>query len=86
VTGRDEELAAVELGAAQSNGLGRARTFPSSWGFPQGEKYSEERAAWVRSHVKREVHTQHFRHLADVNGRLLIVARSAYLDSIRHSS
>jgi hypothetical protein len=84
MTGREDQYGTPDLDAEHSGGppsLGR--TFPSSWGYPEGDWMSEERAAWVRSHVEREVHTQHFRHLADVNGRLLAIARGAYLDSIR---
>jgi hypothetical protein len=29
-------------------------TFPRSWGAPPGSPMSEERAAWVRSHVRSD--------------------------------
>lgn len=37
----------------------------------------------MRTQVQRELHTQRFRHLAAVNGRLLVIARRAHLDSIQ---
>jgi hypothetical protein len=44
MTGRIEQ-------AAGSRGDG---TFPAEWGIPRGTPYSEERAAWVRRHVRVE--------------------------------
>lgn len=29
--------------------------FPAEWGIPPGTKYSEERAAWVRVHVREHM-------------------------------
>jgi hypothetical protein len=84
VTGREAQFGTAELDAEHSGGppsLGR--TFPASWGCPEGERTSAARAAWVRSHVEREVHNQHFQHLADANLRLLWIARSAFLDSVK---
>ncbi len=31
----------------------RSRTFPQEWGMPPGERFSEERARWVRDRVAR---------------------------------
>jgi len=33
----------------------RSTDFPPEWGMPPGRPYSEERAAWVLTHVRRHV-------------------------------
>lgn len=32
---------------------GRSRTYPDEWGVPPGDRYSEERARWVREQCAR---------------------------------
>jgi hypothetical protein len=58
----------------------RVSTFPESWGPPPGRQYSEERASWVKNHVREHMITAPFRRLAEVNGRLLAILRAAELD------
>lgn len=78
MTGR-EDHGTPELAAG---GSGKGRTFPDSWGMPEGAPLSEERELWVRSHVQRASITQRFTALEQAQGRLLAIARNAYLDSI----
>jgi hypothetical protein len=40
----------------------------------------EERAYWIRKHVKDRIVTQRYRRLAAANGRLLAILRSSELD------
>jgi hypothetical protein len=43
----------------------------------------EERAYWIRKHVKDRIVTQRYRRLAAANGRLLAILRSSELDGRR---
>ena len=59
------------------------KCFPEDWGSPPGRPYSEERADWIREHVKDHMVAQRYRRLAAANGRLLAILRSAELDGRR---
>jgi len=50
-------------------------TFPAQWGDAPGRPYSEERAAWVLSHVRR--------HVGDPWRHLLMVRRVEIRDLTR---
>ena len=58
----------------------RTSVFPVDWGSPAGRPYSEERADWIREHVKDHMVRQRYHRLAAANGRLLAILRAAELD------
>ena len=59
------------------------KCFPEDCGSPPGWPYSEERAEWIRRHVKDDMVTQRYRRLEAANGRLLAVLRTAELNGRR---
>jgi hypothetical protein len=84
VSGREEELGNAELDAELAiGGRGRDRDFPAAWGAPLGHPLSEQRIQWVTSHVHQAIITQRFTYLEQAQGRLLVIARGAYLDSVK---
>jgi hypothetical protein len=54
--------------------------FPESWGFPDGRPGSDERRAWILSHVTGE---QRLRQLSDRDGALRVVLDRALLEERR---
>lgn len=67
-----------------AQGARPSSTFPAELGFPPGRPYSEERGRWLREKVKTHVITERFRHLADANGRALILMQRALLRAKRN--
>lgn len=41
----------IETAAARSRGIS---DFPKRWGTPQGERFSEERQAWIRKNIEED--------------------------------
>jgi hypothetical protein len=75
-------LRGVEYGDARRRGSGSA--FPESWGIPRGSQHSEERAAWIRSHIpKPDPVAAAYRRLAAADARLTAIFRLAEIERRR---
>jgi hypothetical protein len=57
-------------------------TFPAEWGMPEGTKWSEERAAWVRARVE-DYERDPMRNLARTATRLRNAMRLADVEDLR---
>lgn len=55
------------------------RTYPQEWGLPPGAQYSEERAAWVYTHVVEHRKMEPYRALQRHAVRYQHLARRAEL-------
>ena len=60
--------------------VGFVQVFSRGLGPPEGRPYSEQRAACVHRDVREHIIAATFRRLAELNGRLLVILRSAELD------
>ena len=58
---------------------GRSRTYPDEWGVPPGDRYSEERAAWVRERCAQFAGPQALAKLAAADKRHLQMLQRAVL-------
>jgi hypothetical protein len=67
----------VEYATATSGG---GSPFPSDWGWPEGREGSDERRAWILSHVNGE---QRMRELRERDGALQVVRDRAALEERR---
>ncbi len=69
------------MSAVEHATVGGSPDFPMSWGLPPGRQYSEERAVWVRAHVRAHMRDPWvaLRKLADSDRRLDVMLRMAEL-------
>ena len=56
--------------------------FPKEWGRPPGSAYSEERAAWVKSHVRTHVSGAPIRMLRKRQIEMLNMLRQAHVERL----
>ena len=72
-------------GDAQDSVNGDHRALVGDLGYTTGAAGLEERADWIRKHVKDHMVTQRYHRLAAASGGLLAVLRAAELDGRRES-
>lgn len=57
--------------------------FPVEWGCPVGRRFSDERAAWIRTRIAEHAALTAHRRLADRDAKMLVQLHQAALNANR---